>query len=66
MQEIDRFECKNKFYTKWIRKILIFMQCMNSSLGSLVKNMSDNNFKHISQKFSSECLKLVKQKGVHP
>ena len=66
MQEIGRFECKNKFYTKWIRKILIFMQCMNSSLGSLVKNMSDNNFKHISQKFSSECLKLVKQKGVHP
>ena len=42
------------------------MQCMNSSLGSLVKDISDNNFKHLSQKFSSECLKLVKQKGVHP
>ena len=57
---------KISFVPNGLEKYLIFMQCMNSSLGSLVKNISDNNFKHLSQKFSSECLKLVKQKGVHP
>ena len=42
------------------------MQFMNSCLDSLVKNLSDNNFKYLSEKFSGEFLKLVKQKGVHP
>ena len=35
---------------------------MNSSL---VKNLSDNDFKHLSQEFTGEYLKLVKQKGVY-
>ena len=39
---------------------------MNSSLDSLVKNLSDNNFKYLSEEFSDEFLKLVKQKGVYP
>ena len=42
------------------------MQFMNSSLDSLVKNLSDNDFKYLSEKFSGEFLKLVKQKGVYP
>ena len=42
------------------------MQFMNSSLHSLVKNLSDNDFKHLSEEFSGEFLKLVKQKGVYP
>ena len=42
------------------------MQFMNSSLDALVKNLSDNDFKHLSQKFSCEFLKLVKQNGVYP
>ena len=42
------------------------MQFMNSSLDSLVRNFSDNDFKHLSEEFSGECLKLVKQKGVYP
>ena len=30
------------------------MQFMNSSLDPLVKNLSDNDFKHSSQKFSGD------------
>ena len=36
---------------------------MNSN--SLVKNLSDNDFKYLSEKFSGEFLRLVKQKGVY-
>ena len=42
------------------------MQFMNSSLHSLVKNFSGNDFKLLSQQFSRDFLKLVKQKGVYP
>ena len=42
------------------------MQFMNSSLDALVKNSSDNDFKFLSQEFSGEFLKLVKQKGMCP
>ena len=45
------------------------MQFMNSSLDSLVKNLSDHDFACLSEEFSQtkrcqEFLKLVKQKGV--
>ena len=52
-----------------INRNLVFidsMQFMNSSLDSLVKNLSDNDFKYLSGEFRSEFLKLVKQKGVYP
>ena len=35
-------------------------------LDSLVKNLSDNDFKYLSEEFSGEFLELVKQKGVYP
>ena len=38
------------------------MQLMNYSLDSLVKNLSDNELKYLSEEFSGEFLKLVKQK----
>ena len=38
---------------------------MNCSLDSLVKNLSDNDFKYLSEEFSDRILKLVKQKGVY-
>ena len=38
------------------------MQFMNSSLDPLIKNLSDNDFKHLSQKFSGDLLELVKKK----
>ena len=39
---------------------------MNSSLDSLVKNLSDHDFACLSEGFSGKFLKLVKQKGVYP
>ena len=45
-----------------IIKKLIF----NSSLNALVKNFSHNDFKYLSQEFTGEQLKLVKQKGGDP
>ena len=58
-----------KYMAFTINKKLVFidsMQFMNSSLDSLVKNLSDNDFNYLSKEFSSEFLKLVKQKGVYP
>ena len=77
MKEISKFDVeisvipngleKNMGFT--INKNLIFidsMQFMNSSLDILVKNLSDNDFMHLSQEFNGDLLKLVKQKGVYP
>ena len=52
-----------------INRNLVFidsMQFINSCLDSLVKNLSDNDFKYLSEEFSGEFLKLVKPKGVYP
>ena len=52
-----------------INKNLVFidsMQLMNSSLDSLVKNLISEDFKYLSEEFSGEKLKLVKQKGIYP
>ena len=42
------------------------MQFMNSSLDSLVKNLSNHNCMCLSKDFSGKFLKLVKQKRVYP
>ena len=42
------------------------MQFMNSSLDTLVKNLPDNDFEYLSQKFNSKPLELVNQKRVYP
>ena len=58
-----------KYLAFTINNSLVFidsMQFMNFSLDVLVKNLTDNNFKHLSQEFIGEQLKLVKQKGVYP
>ena len=58
-----------KYMAFTINKNLIFpdcMQFMNSSLGKLVKNVYDKNFKYLSEELSSKKLKFVKQKGVSP
>ena len=52
-----------------INKNFVFidsMQFTNSSLHALVKNLSEMNFKYLSQEFSGEQLRLIKQKGVYP
>ena len=42
------------------------MQFINSSLEALVKHLSDNDSKYLSQKFSGDLLKLLKQRRVYP
>ena len=42
------------------------MQFVNSSLYALVKDLSKIGFKYLSQEFSGDLLKLLKQRGVHP
>ena len=39
---------------------------LNKSLDKLVKNLSDEDFKYLSEVFSDNKLELVKQKGIYP
>ena len=58
-----------KYMAFTVNKNLVFidrMQFINSSLDKLVKNLNDKDFKYLSEEFSGEKLKLVKQKGVYP
>ena len=51
-----------------VNRNLVFidsMQLMNSSLDSLIKNLSNNDFKYLSEEFSGKSFRLVKQKGVY-
>ena len=41
------------------------MQFMNPNLEKLVENLSDNDFKYLTQEFSSENLELLKQKDAY-
>ena len=42
------------------------MQFMNSSLQKLTKNLSNDDFKHLTREFGSKNLKLLKQKDAYP
>ena len=42
------------------------MLFMNSSLDKLAKNLSDEDFKYLSEEFSGKKLELVKKKDVYP
>ena len=77
MQENVKFDVKitvipnglKKYMAFTVNKYLVFidsMRFMISSLDTLVKNLSDNDFKYLSQEFSGKQLKLIKQKGVSP
>ena len=77
IKEISKFDVKVSFIPNGLEKYMAFAinrnlvfvdskQFMNSSLDSLVKNLSDNHFKYLSEKFSGELLRLVKQKGMYP
>ena len=76
IEEISKFNVKVNVIPNGLEKCMAFtingnlvfidsMQFMNSSLDSLVKNLSDNDFKYLSEEFSGEFLKLIKQKGVY-
>ena len=58
-----------KYISLTINKKLTFIdnfQYLSSSLNSLVKNLSKNDFKYLSQEFHNNVLDLVKQKGFYP
>ena len=58
-----------KYMALTMNKNLVFidsMQFMNSSLDSLVENLMSEDFKYLSEEFSGEYLKLVKEKGIYP
>ena len=68
MQEIGQFDVKvsaipngfEKYMTFTVNKNFVFidsMQFMNYTLDSLVKNVSDNYFKYLSEEFRGEILK---------
>ena len=53
----------------FLSKNLVFidsMQFMNFSLDKLVKNLSENNFKYLTEEFGSKNLELLKQKSAYP
>ena len=53
----------------FLNKNLVFidsMQFMNSSLDKLVKNLSDEDFKHLVKECDSKHLKILKQTGDYP
>ena len=77
IKEIGKFDVKvsvipngfEKYMAFTVNKNLVFidsMQFMNSSLDSIVKNLSNNDFKYLSEEFSGKFLELVKEKGVYP
>ena len=58
-----------KYISLTINKRLTFIdnfQFLSSSLNSLVKNLSKNDFKYLSKEFHNNVLDLVKQKGFYP
>ena len=75
--ELSKFDVKidvipnglEKYMQFFLNKNLIFidsMQFMNSSLDKLVKNLSNNDFKYLTEEFGSENLEHLKQKGTYP
>ena len=75
--ELDKFDVKikvipnglEKYMAFFLNKNLVFidsMQFMNSSLDKLVKNLSDNDFKYLTEEFGSKNLELLKQKDAYP
>ena len=72
--ELNKFDVKigvipnrlEKYMTIVLNKNLVFigsMQFMNSSLEKLVKSLSENDFKYLTEETGSKNLELLKQKG---
>ena len=58
-----------KYMALFLNKNLVFidsMQFMNSSLEKLVKSLSDNDFKYLTEEFGPENLELLKQNDDYP
>ena len=73
MKEPDKFHLKISVILNGLEKYMSFtinnelsfiarFQFLSSSLDSLVKNLSEDDFKYLSQELDKEKLDLVKQK----
>ena len=76
-KELSKFNLKisvipnglEKYRAFILSKNLVFIDNMlfiNSSLDKLVNNLTDGDFKYLSEEFSGEQLKLEKEKGIYP
>ena len=75
-KELSKFDCKISVIPNGLEKYMSFtlnknivlidsMLFMNYSLDKLGKNLSDSDFKYLSEKISGEKLESVKEKGVY-
>ena len=73
-RELNKFDVNTDVITNGLEKYIIFflnknlvfidnMQFMNSSFDELVKKLSDDDFKYLTEEFGSKNLELLKQKG---
>ena len=75
-KELNKFDCRVSVIPNGLEKYMSFslnnlvfidsMLFLNSSLDKLVKNLSDSDFKWLSEVFSGEKLELIKKKGIYP
>ena len=73
---MSKIDCKISVIPNGLEKYMSFslnnlvfidsMLFMNSSLDKLVKNLSDSNFKCLSEIFSGEELELVQKQEIYP
>ena len=77
MQGLAKFNVKINVLINGLEKYISFtinnklsfivsFQFLSSSLDGLVKNLSKDNFKYLSQEFDNKILDLIKQKGFYP
>ena len=77
LKELSNFDCRVSVIPNGLEKYMIFtlngnivfidsILFMNSSLDKVAGNLSSEDFKYLSEAFSSEKLELVKKKGVYP
>ena len=77
MEELGKFNLKISVVLNGLEKYMSFtinnklsfidsFKFISSSLDSLVKNLSKDDFKYLSQEFDNNVLDLVKKEGFHP
>ena len=72
--ELDKFDVKikvipnglEKYMAFFLNKNLVFIDSMQFMNPKLVKNLSDNDFKYLTEEFGSKNLELLKQKDAYP
>ena len=76
-QELRKFDAEIDVIPKRLEKYMAFIlnknlffiesvQFMSSSLEKLIKNLSDNNFKYLTEEYGSKNLELLNQNDAYP